>query len=228
MTLSVLRVYQTAERGGGVVRLHWVGLFVVLMTFAGIFAVAQGVSGRIVGTLTDSSGAVIPNAAVTITNQDTDIVTRVISNSNGEYRADNLPPGNYRVQIEAPGLQSIVSKGNVVTVDNATVVNLTMKVGSANETVTVSAANILQPSSERPSFFPTRPDRPRVGGCRFRQRTRSRGGGGLIRVDYGERQRNAVGRNHLHPGRRQQYGTVERLYQRDSASRFDPGNQSLH
>jgi hypothetical protein len=143
MTLSMFRIDPTAAKGGGVIRLHWVGLFVVLMTFVGILAVAQGVSGRIVGTLTDSSGAVIPNAAVTITNQDTDIVTRVNSNSNGEYRADNLPPGNYRVQVEAPGLQSIVSKGNAVTVDNATVVNLTMKVGSTSETVTVSSANIL-------------------------------------------------------------------------------------
>src|ERR1700674_4473622 len=144
MTLSVFSVRPFARRGGAVTKLHWVRLLAVaLMTFGAILAVAQGVSGRIVGTLTDSSGAVIPNAPVTITNQDTGIITKVVSNSNGEYRADNLPPGNYRVQVEAPSLQTIVSKGNVVTVDNATVVNLTLKVGSASETVTVSAANIL-------------------------------------------------------------------------------------
>src|SRR5258708_11503363 len=103
----------------------------------------QGVSGRIVGTLTDSSGAVIPNAAVAITNQDTGVIIRVVSNSNGGYRVDNLPPGNYQILAEAANLESILSKGNVVTVDNSTVVNLTMKVGAANETVTVSAANVL-------------------------------------------------------------------------------------
>jgi len=143
MNLSVFGVCPTARRGGAVTMLHCAGLLVVLMTFGTILSVAQGVSGRIVGILTDSSGAVIPNATVTITNQDTEIATRVISNSNGEYRADNLPPGNYRVQVESASLQSIVSKGNVVTVDNATVVNLTLKVGSTSETITVSAANVL-------------------------------------------------------------------------------------
>src|SRR5580692_4366060 len=114
MTLSMFRVYPTAGRGGIVSRPDWIGLLAVLMTLGTILSVAQGVSGRIVGTLTDSSGAVIPDATVAITNQDTAIATRVVSNSNGEYRADNLPPGSYRVQVEAPGLQSIVSKGNVV------------------------------------------------------------------------------------------------------------------
>src|SRR6202790_3876215 len=144
MTLSVFSVRPFARRGGAVTKLHWVRLLAVaLMTFGAILAVAQGVSGRIVGTLTDSSGAVIPNATVAITNQDTANATRVVSKSNVEYRADNLPPGSYRVQVEAPGLQSIVSKGNVVTVDNATVVNLSLKVGATTETVTVSAANVL-------------------------------------------------------------------------------------
>jgi hypothetical protein len=113
------------------------------MTCAGVLAAAQGVSGRIVGVLTDSSGAVIPNANVTITNQDTGIVSRVISNANGEYRADTLPPGNYQVQVEAAGLQSVVSKNNAVTVDNSTVVNIALKVGATSETVTVSAAGVL-------------------------------------------------------------------------------------
>src|SRR5258708_31636814 len=144
MTLSVFSVCPTARKGGAVTKLYWVGLLAVaVMTFGAILSVAQGVSGRIVGTLTDSSGAVIPNAAVAITNQDTGVIIRVVSNSNGGYRVDNLPPGNYQILAEAANLESILSKGNVVTVDNSTVVNLTMKVGAANETVTVSAANVL-------------------------------------------------------------------------------------
>ncbi len=88
---------------------------------------AQGVSGRIVGTAMDSSGAAITNAHVTVTNQDTGISTSVVTDSRGEYRVNNLPPGNYQVQVEAPGLQTLISKGNVVTVDNATVVPLTLR-----------------------------------------------------------------------------------------------------
>jgi Carboxypeptidase regulatory-like domain/TonB dependent receptor len=106
-------------------------------------AMAQGVSGRIVGTVVDATGAVIPNASVTISNQDTGAVTKVTTNGNGQYRADNLRPGNYQLKIEAPGLQTIVSSGNVVTVDNATVVDMTMKAGSTSETVTVSSASPL-------------------------------------------------------------------------------------
>jgi hypothetical protein len=143
MALSVFRVYSAARIGGAVPVLLRMGLLALLVTCGGILAAAQGVSGRIVGVLTHSSGAVIPNANVTITNQDTGIIARVVSNTNGEYRADTLPPGNYEVQVEAAGLQSVVSKGNAVTIDNSTVVNLTLKVGATSETVTVSAANIL-------------------------------------------------------------------------------------
>jgi hypothetical protein len=106
-------------------------------------AMAQGVSGRIVGTVVDATGAVIPNASVTISNQDTGAITKVTTNGNGQYRADTLRPGNYQLKIEAPGLQTILSNDNVVTVDNATVVDMTMKAGSTSETVTVSSASPL-------------------------------------------------------------------------------------
>jgi hypothetical protein len=108
-----------------------------------LFSVAQGVSGRIVGTVVDKTNAVVPNASVTIANQDTGITSKILTNSNGEYRVDNLQPGNYTVELAAQGFHSVVSKGNVVTVDNATVVNLTLEVGSTTESVTVSAAGAL-------------------------------------------------------------------------------------
>src|SRR5882757_5044218 len=104
---------------------------------------AQGVSGRIVGSATDSSGAEVVNAHVTVTDQDTGVSTSLVTDARGEYRANNLPPGNYEVQIEAPGLQTVISKGNVVTVDNATIVQLTLRVGSAAQSVTVTAATPL-------------------------------------------------------------------------------------
>ncbi len=116
----------------------WLSLLCVLGMSPGVFA--QGVSGRIVGSATDSSGAVVANAHVTVTNQDTGVSITVVTDSRGEYRANNLPPGNYQVQVEAPGMQTVVSKGNVVSVDNATVVQLTLQVGSAAQSITVTAA----------------------------------------------------------------------------------------
>src|SRR6266568_3169283 len=65
MALSVFRVYPAAKTGGAIPTLLRMGLLAILVTCGGILAAAQGVSGRIVGTLTDSSGAVIPNANVT-------------------------------------------------------------------------------------------------------------------------------------------------------------------
>jgi hypothetical protein len=64
-------------------------------------AYCQGTSGHIVGTVQDSTNAVVPNAQVTITNQDTGIVAHTKSNSFGEYRSDNLQPGTYRVKVDA-------------------------------------------------------------------------------------------------------------------------------
>jgi hypothetical protein len=108
----------------------------------------QGVSGRIVGTATDVSGAAIANAKVTVTNQDTGISQSVVTDPRGEYRADHLPPGNYQVKIESAGMQSVVSRGNVVTVDNATAVPLTLRVGSTAESVLVTAAvPLVDPTS---------------------------------------------------------------------------------
>ena len=103
MARSLSNVSPAVEADGAVsrlrIRLRRIGLLGVLATCGAILATAQGVSGRIVGTLTDSSGGVIPSAAVTITNQDTGIVTRAVSNSNGEYRADTRSRGVVQVPI---------------------------------------------------------------------------------------------------------------------------------
>jgi len=116
---------------------------VLLLILTATQVLAQGVSGRIVGTVLDATGAAVTNARVTVTNEDTGISVSTTTDSRGDYRASNLPPGNYRVQIEAAGMQTIVSKGNVVAVDNATVVPLTLQVGSTSQSITVTAANPL-------------------------------------------------------------------------------------
>ena len=106
-------------------------------------AFAQGVSGHIIGTVLDTSSAVIPNAQVTITNQETGIITHTKSNAVGEYRSDNLPPGTYSVRVEAPGFRDTVSAGNIVTVDGNNRVDVNLQVGKADQTVEVTAANPL-------------------------------------------------------------------------------------
>ncbi|HEY4782327.1 MAG TPA: carboxypeptidase regulatory-like domain-containing protein, partial [Chthoniobacterales bacterium] len=110
-------------------------------------AFCQGVSGHILGTVKDSSEAVVSNAVVTVTNQDTGFTTKITTGSSGDYRVDNLPPGNYQVRLEAPGFRAAVSNGNVVTVDVGTRVDFALAVGSATESVEVEAANSLVDST---------------------------------------------------------------------------------
>ena len=104
---------------------------------------SQGISGHIIGTVQDTSNAVIPNAQLTITNQETGVVTHAESNGIGEYRSDNLPPGTYRVKVGAAGFRDSVSDGNIVTVDSNIRVDVKMLVGTSSQTVEVTAANPL-------------------------------------------------------------------------------------
>src|SRR5215467_11275724 len=66
---------------------------------------AQTIVGRISGTVTDQQGAVIPGAAVTITNEATDVKRTLTTDENGFYVATNLPIGNYGVMVEHQGFK---------------------------------------------------------------------------------------------------------------------------
>jgi hypothetical protein len=118
-------------------------LTLLCLLVVGVPAFGQGITGRILGTIQDSSKAIVPNARITVRNQDTGALLRTLSNSAGEYRIDNLPPGNYEVKAEVTGFQTAIAKNNVITVDNATRLDITLQVGSTDQTVEVSADNSL-------------------------------------------------------------------------------------
>ncbi len=101
------------------------------------------ITGRLLGTVTDNSGAVIPNASATITNQNTGTSSSVKANSSGEYLAPYLQAGTYDVKVEAPGFAMSESQNNVLDVGRTLRVNIKLKVGSASEVVQVSAASPL-------------------------------------------------------------------------------------
>jgi len=122
-------------------RLHgflaWPLIGLACVFFISLTALGQGVSGRILGTVVDPSGAAVNNVAISITNQATGVVTKTITDRNGQYVVDNLPPGAYAVRVQANGFAPMISQGNGVTVDNSTQVNFTLKVGQTNTTVQV-------------------------------------------------------------------------------------------
>jgi hypothetical protein len=117
-------------------------VLICLLTIAPI-VFGQGVSGRILGTVQDKSGAVVARAAVAVTNQGTGITVNGKTDSNGQYRIENLQPGNYSVKFSAPGFRPLVSVGNVVVVDGSTRIDTALEVGSQTETIEVTATAAL-------------------------------------------------------------------------------------
>jgi len=104
---------------------------------------AQAVYGSVFGTVTDSTGAVISNATVTVTDiaKGTSVTTQ--TDGNGQYRVQHLIPDTYTVAGEATGFSKVTTENVVVYADTAPKVDITLAVGSVNTAVTVSAAGPL-------------------------------------------------------------------------------------
>jgi hypothetical protein len=120
------------------------GLSAGLMIGVGAVRVtAQGTTGTILGTVADSSGGAIPEAAVRVTNAGTGAIQTVPSDSQGRYRVPDLPVGNYQVQAEKMGFQAVVHQGIALDPGANVVVDFSMPVGQVTQTVTVEG-NVSQ------------------------------------------------------------------------------------
>jgi len=105
-----------------------------------VTASAQSVYGSIFGTVSDKSGAVIPNATITVTDQAKGTVVTVESNGAGDYSVPHLIPDVYDVKVVAKGFKPFVTKGVKVEADTAPRIDPTMDVGSdTGTTVEVNA-----------------------------------------------------------------------------------------
>src|SRR6266436_2946681 len=115
-------------------------LIAALLLFGPVeFAMAQDIFGRIVGTVTDSSGALVPDVKVTIVNEATQAIRDVTADRNGYFVADELPVGTYTVVAEKGGFKRSKKKGNVVTAGGRLTTDLRLEVGAVTETVTITA-----------------------------------------------------------------------------------------
>ena len=109
----------------------------MLLVFCSV-AVGQRTAASISGALTDASGALVPNAEVVATAVATDKSVSVASNSQGFYLISDLAPGSYRLRVEASGFEKYEQTGIVLQVGQAATVNVTLKVGSETQKITVS------------------------------------------------------------------------------------------
>src|SRR5579884_2483231 len=98
----------------------------------------QAVYGSIAGTVTDSSGAAVPNAKVTIRDVGKGVTYTTTTNEAGNYSQIHLIVGVYEVQIEATGFQTFVQQNVNVSVDAVVQVNARLTVGAVGEVVNVT------------------------------------------------------------------------------------------
>ncbi|HTS74921.1 MAG TPA: carboxypeptidase regulatory-like domain-containing protein [Bryobacteraceae bacterium] len=111
----------------------------LILASAGL-VMAQLATGTISGTVTDESGAVIPNATVTATNRATNVPRTATTNAEGFFSIVALPAGDYDVKTEVKGFKTVVRPATVQAGESTTV-NMPMTVGQAQEVVTVEAAS---------------------------------------------------------------------------------------
>jgi len=100
---------------------------------------AQAQTATITGTATDSSGAALAGAKVTVTNSETNVSQTTVTNAQGLYSVPDLPVGTYSVQASQSGFQTSVKTGVNLTVGSTIVVDLTLPVGQVSQTVSVEA-----------------------------------------------------------------------------------------
>ncbi len=112
-----------------------------------VFAFGQAETGQIMGTVTDPSGAVVPNAKVTVTNVQTGAIRTTQSNASGLYTVTNLMAGTYEVKIEGSGFGAFTRRVNV-TVGSRTTLDAQLAVTAAGTTVEVTAEGGVQVNTE--------------------------------------------------------------------------------
>jgi hypothetical protein len=122
------------------------GLLMTLIAaavFSPVYIFAQiGGSGTINGTVTDSAGAAVPGVTVTAKNVKTGVETTRQTTESGLYIITPLPPGTYSVVAKVSGFQSVIQEKVIVDALSAVTVNISLKAGDINETVTVTDAPV--------------------------------------------------------------------------------------
>lgn len=114
-------------------------IFLFALGSSAPFLFGQAVGASLTGQITDPTGAAIPGATVVAKNLDTGLTLKVISSGQGTYTISPLPSGRYSLTVTASGFQRYLQQGIVISVDAASTQNVTMKTGSVQQTVKVTA-----------------------------------------------------------------------------------------
>ena len=115
-------------------------MILALFTAGALRLPAQSTYGTILGSVKDSTGAVIPNALVKIVNTDENTAREVTSNNNGEYQLLNVLPAHYTVTVTANGFENFSATDLVLVARQTLRVDAALRVGQMTQTVTVNSS----------------------------------------------------------------------------------------
>ena len=126
----------------------WVGALLLALTPLNS-AFAQAVYGAIYGSVTDATGAAIPNATVVVTDTAKGTSVTATSSASGEFRVDHLIPDEYSVKVSSQGFSNYEQNGIRVFADSSVKVDAPLKIGGSGETVEVNADTVPQLKTDR-------------------------------------------------------------------------------
>ena len=130
-------------------------IFVALLLSCGIALEAQTITGSVNGTVTDPTGAVVPNAKVTATNVDTNIETPTTTNSDGIYNIAFLQIGNYKLTVDVPGFATATYGPFVLETAQIAKVDVKMGLSAAQQKVSVESEIVPLLNTETPMLATT-------------------------------------------------------------------------
>jgi hypothetical protein len=124
--------------------LRWTGLFLALVSLPVLLlfppqAAGQSTLGTILGRVSDSSGAALPQATVTLINENTNVTSSTTTGSTGDYVFSNLIPSPYRIKVTAAGFADYTVNHVVLNVNQTVRQDATLKVGSVSTSLEVTA-----------------------------------------------------------------------------------------
>lgn len=125
----------------------WAIALCMLFSLGASRAFAQFDSGTIAGTITDASGAAVGNAKISATDALSGTQYTATASGSGYYTIPSVRPGSYTIKATAPGFSAASATGVLVSISTSTAQDLTLPVGSAQETVQVNA-NALTPETD--------------------------------------------------------------------------------
>ncbi len=101
---------------------------------------AQEIRATVTGTVNDAQGAAMPGVTVTVLNVDTNVAGTAVTDTHGAYTVAKLQPGRYRITASLPGFKSFVRDGIALRTAETGTINMTLDVGTVEETITVTGA----------------------------------------------------------------------------------------